>query len=199
MKNVLIILLLVECGLSNEIYSQIKDSYKTDYILDDRITSIIKDFYKEKGYSKVISITFWIENYNSEKEFTDIPEVHFIIYPIKDLSSVLIWPPTFYTKMDSSIILINTGFDNYFSRNSSMMKNLIRTIAPFIKKDIEIISYSPFKTKRIEKSVQEIDDYPYGMEYIFKSENEFYYEKHETASSGLMNLKSLERMKMIIK
>ena len=192
------ILLLINCGLSNEIYSQVKDSYKTDYILDDRITSIIKDFYKEKGYSKVISITYWIENYNSEK-ITDIPEVHFVIYPIRELSSVLIWPPTFYTKMDSSIILINTGFDNYFSRNSSMMKNLINTITPFIEKDMEIINYSPFMTKRLNNEVHVIDDYPYGMEYIFKNENEFYFEKHETTSSGLMNLRSLERMKMIIK
>ena len=181
------ILLLINCGLSNETYSQVKDSYKTDYILDDRITSIIKDFYKEKGYSKVISITYWIENYNSEK-ITDIPEVHFVIYPIRELSSVLIWPPTFYTKMDSSIILINTGFDNYFSRNSSMMKNLINTITPFIEKDMEIINYSPFMTKRLNNEVHVIDDYPYGMEYIFKNENEFYFEKHETTSSGLMNL-----------
>lgn len=197
MKNKLILLFLILFGLSFDIHSQSWRSYNPDYILDIRITNIIKDFYSIKGYSKVISVTFWIENYQSEKWTS--PEVHFVVFPIKNLSSILLFPPTFFTKLDSSIVLIKTGFENYFSRNSCMMQDLIMTASPFIKTDMDIISYEPFKVKTNEKTSSGTDDFPYGMEYVFKGGNESYTERNETASTGHFNIRSIELEHMIIR
>lgn len=59
MKTKLIILFLI--GLNFEIFSQSLKGYSPDYILDVRISNIIKDFYLTKGYSKVISVTFGLK------------------------------------------------------------------------------------------------------------------------------------------
>jgi hypothetical protein len=198
MKTKLILLFLIVHGLNFEIHCQSLRGYSPDYILDVRITNIIKDFYSTKGYSKVISVTFWIENYQSGKWTS--PEVHFVVFPVKGLSSVLLRPPAFFTKLDSSIVLIHTGFESYISRNSSMMQNLIKTISPFILMDMDIISYEPFRVKLVnDRYVGEIDDFPYGMEYIFKGGNEIFSNRFETASSGHFNIRSIELEKMIIR
>jgi len=204
MKFNILILFLLLFGIRIDVFSQSIDNYNADYILDDRIIGIIKDFYKEKGYSKVISISYRVENYHrfgnyNKTQITDTSEVHFFIYPIRDLSDIFLNPPIMFTKFDSSIVLINTGFEEYFSRNSGMFRNLIDIVKPYIYNNINIISYNPLRIKFKATDEILIDDNPYGMEYIFKSNNEKYFEKHEDNSTDFFIFNYSELKKIIIR
>lgn len=79
------------------------------------------------------------------------------------------------------------------------MQNLIKIISPFIIMDMDIISYEPFNVKTNEKTSIGTDDFPYGMEYVFKGGNEIYSNRFETASSGHFNIRSIELENMIIR